>query len=423
MEVVFKFFKKNSHMNWALADQAMVSGVNFFTGLLLARFLGIDEFGKFTLIWMSVLVVNSIQMAMISSPMMSIGPKQEKNAEKIYYRAVILQQLIFSIITFSLLFIGMYLAGLYKTEWQITELALPLALAGAAFQFQDFLRRYFFCRQQAYNAFFNDAISYLGQLGILVWLFFTIEIAISQVLWIIALTSLLAILFGLTQVDTKPPTLENFNAVTKRHWLFSKWLTLMALLQWISGNLIYIIAGSVLGSASVGVLKSCQNIMACCHVLFHAMENFVPSKASKIYMDSGLKNLRGYKNKIVYIGGSLTSLFALLVAVFAKNILLFVYGEAFTDYSYVLQWFSIIYIFMFLALPYRAALRAIENTKSIFMSQIFASIFVICFGWVLVHYFALNGVLFTFLLVYIIVLLYLHISFSYKTPVLMVKLE
>jgi len=36
-----------SHVNWALADQAMVSGSNFITGILLARTLGIAEFGRF----------------------------------------------------------------------------------------------------------------------------------------------------------------------------------------------------------------------------------------------------------------------------------------------------------------------------------------------------------------------------------------
>ena len=68
--------KRHSHVNWALADQAMVSGVYFLTGILLARYLGLEEFGRFTLAWMAVLFANSIQHAMIIAPMMSIGPKQ-----------------------------------------------------------------------------------------------------------------------------------------------------------------------------------------------------------------------------------------------------------------------------------------------------------------------------------------------------------
>jgi len=353
-------------------------------------------------------------MAMISSPMMSIGPKKEEQGEEIYYRAVILQQLCFSVISFLVLFLGMYLGGMYQPTWQVTELALPLALAGTTFQCQDFLRRYFFCRQQANSAFVNDAISYLSQLTILVWLFFTIELNVAQVLWVIALTSFTAILFGLTKIDTQLPTFETFKSIVKRHWLFSKWMTLTAFFQWFSGNLVFIITGSVLGASSVGILKACQNIMACCHVLFQAMENFVPANASHIYKNKGLRDLVNYKNKIVYVGGGLTSIFSLLVAIFAGNILHLIYGEKLQDHSYVLQWFSIIYIFMFLGFPYRAALRAIENTKSIFMSQVVASLIVVSFGWGLVEFFALLGALFTFLLAYVVAFVYLYISFSYR---------
>ena len=39
-----------SHI-WALAEQITVSGVNTLTGTLLALYLGLEEFGRFTLAW------------------------------------------------------------------------------------------------------------------------------------------------------------------------------------------------------------------------------------------------------------------------------------------------------------------------------------------------------------------------------------
>jgi len=63
---------------WALADQGIVSGTSFLTNLMLARFMGLHEFGIFVLAWMSVLFVNSLQTSLIIAPMMSIGPKQEE---------------------------------------------------------------------------------------------------------------------------------------------------------------------------------------------------------------------------------------------------------------------------------------------------------------------------------------------------------
>lgn len=67
----------NGRELYALLDQALVGGVNFLTFALLARALGVREFGVFALAWSAVLLAGNLQMSLIVSPMMSIGPKQD----------------------------------------------------------------------------------------------------------------------------------------------------------------------------------------------------------------------------------------------------------------------------------------------------------------------------------------------------------
>ena len=43
MQLAVRLLTRYSQVNWALVDQTMVSGVNFLTGILLARYLGISE--------------------------------------------------------------------------------------------------------------------------------------------------------------------------------------------------------------------------------------------------------------------------------------------------------------------------------------------------------------------------------------------
>ena len=83
------FLTRHGRVNWALADQSLVSGANFFPTIVLARYLGIEEFGRFTLVWMAVLFANSLQHAMVNMPMMSIGPKQAAADAPRYYGAVL----------------------------------------------------------------------------------------------------------------------------------------------------------------------------------------------------------------------------------------------------------------------------------------------------------------------------------------------
>ena len=410
--MIKELFQRYSHMNWALADQAMVSAVNFLTGIMLARFLGIEEFGRFTLIWLAILFMNSIQMAMISSPMMSIGPKQSHDECSVYYRAVIFQQILFSLFTFLFLFFGIRLVAIWMPEWEIIEVALPVAVVGFFFQNQDFIRRYLFSRQKVRDAFWNDAVSYIGQIILLVIAFSVYEIKILDVFWIIAFTSAMAVGFGLTKLENKLSNNSDLKIITKRHWDFSKWSTLSTLLQWASGNLVFIFTGSILGAGAVGILKAAQNIMAVTHILFQAMENFVPVRASKIYIKHGKTALRLYKNKILLMGGGVTITFAFVVFIFSEELLGAVYGPEYSDYAYVLRWFSIIYIFMFMNFPLSAVLRAVENTKSIFYSQIISSVFVIACSYPLIQMFELKGALFSLLISYVSIMLYLYFSFS-----------
>ena len=132
------------HVNWALADQAMVSAVNFFISILLARYLGLREFGVFTMAWMVVLLVSGMQSAMVALPMMSIGPKQSEETAPVYYGSVFIQQGVVGLLSFALLVMAAFALDIFYPQWGSGELALPTSFVAVAFQAQDFLRRYFF---------------------------------------------------------------------------------------------------------------------------------------------------------------------------------------------------------------------------------------------------------------------------------------
>ncbi len=111
-----------------LADQGFVSGVNFLSTLLLARFLGIEEFGRFTLAWMVVLFANSLQNAAIIQPMLSIGPKHAEAEAPAYYGAVIVQQAVVAAFAFGAVLIGAQASALALPDWGSAASAFRLPL-------------------------------------------------------------------------------------------------------------------------------------------------------------------------------------------------------------------------------------------------------------------------------------------------------
>ena len=82
-------------IKWALADQVLVSGSNFLSTIVLARALGIEEFGRYVLAWAIIVFMQNIQYAAVSSAMLSIGPKQSIEKAPSYFGALFAHQAFF----------------------------------------------------------------------------------------------------------------------------------------------------------------------------------------------------------------------------------------------------------------------------------------------------------------------------------------
>ncbi len=134
----FDLVRRYRSLNYALIDQAMISAVNFLTGVLLARALGIAEFGVFALAWVVIGIFNGLQSSLVGAPMMSVGPKQSAADAPSYFAAVFLHQAAFAASSVVVLLAGVSLASVYLPEWGLARFVYPLAAATAAYQTQDF---------------------------------------------------------------------------------------------------------------------------------------------------------------------------------------------------------------------------------------------------------------------------------------------
>ena len=412
-----RFLTRYSHINWALADQAIVSAVNFLTGIFLARFLGLAEFGRYTLAWMVVLFVSSIHHALINSPMMSIGPQQSDAESPGYFGAVVVHQICFAGLAFILLFFGVQASGVFFPEWRVEGLALPIACASLTYLLQDFLRRYFFTRKRAVTAFANDAVAYLGRLTGLAWLFWWYHTNdIAEVLWVITASFAIATAIGIGGLWGLDWRTHHWATTAKRNWRVARWLVGTALMQWGTGNFFMIAAASVLGAPAVGGLRAAQNIIGITHVLFLGLENAVPSQASRHFYVSGYRALSAYLRRVAWLGGGLTLGAALVIAVAPGFWINLVFGGDYVAYADILRWMALCNSIYFFALPVRAGLRTLEHTKPFFLSQVLAASFSLATAFTLVGHFGLYGVVFGGLTAHLMMQAVLWRAFARRAP-------
>lgn len=391
IQLARRLLARYSHANWALTDQTIISGVNFLTAILLARYLGLEEFGRFTLAWMFVLFINSLQHAMIISPMMSIGPKQSESDAPAYFGTTIIQQLLFSLLVFVLLLVGIESARTLLHGWELERLGFPLAVAAFFAQAQEFLRRYFFTRGRPGAAFAIDVVRYLGQIVILFWLLQNFPMDSAGALWAISICAAVATVFGILCVNKVTWDLDAIRTITKHHWHFAKWLIGSAVLQWTSGSFFILAAGALLGAAAVGALRAAQTLMGITNILFLGLENVVPVRAAWHFGNGGNKPLVKYLRRVALAGGVGVASISAIVAVAPEFTLNFVYGSEYSEYGYILRWMAVAYVISFMGLPLRAGLRAIEHTRSIYSAYQWTTLFTLVTAYPIIEILGISG--------------------------------
>lgn len=378
---------------WALSDQALVSGANFVTNLILARSLGLSGFGVYALSWTVVLLISGLQMAIIISPMMTIAPKQETALRPLYFGAVTVHELCFSVSSALCLYLATLASARWFPTWHVRPLALPLAVATGAFLLQDFARRYFFTLRRSRHAMLCDALSYLTQLPLLWWLGSRKQLTTSGALWIIGFTSLFSVAFSLFWREEMHFSRDTIIAVARRHWAMVRWLVPSAVLQWTSQNLVLVFAPVYYGAAAAGALRSCQNIVAIAHIWFLGLENVVPAEASRQLHEHGVEHSLQYIWKILRNWGLLTLGFMLLISITPSFWLHLLYGAQYAQFGYVLRLYSLLYLITFLGVPLRAGLQAVEYVAPALWSYGVTTIFAAAAAGPLAKHFGLVGVL------------------------------
>ena len=355
--------------------------------------MGLERFGVFTLAWMSIQFVSSFQMAIITAPMLSIGPKQTAEESPAYYGAVFVKQLIFCGISFFLLVVGGYLSRDIFPSWQGDSLAIPLATTAVAFQTQDFIRRYFFSRGQVANAFINDCISYGGQLLIFLWMAEVTHIDSVRAIWVIGTTSGMATLVGIFSIHRIVIDRQVFRAVMIRHWHFSKWLLLKMHINQLTTYPLMWSLGFFRGSEEVGILNASKNIVGVLHVIYLSLDNIIQPRASRLMATLGLDASIQYILRVIQIAAIPVVAVCLAAAIFPRELTTMFYGSILHGHEDVMILFAASYFVAFLEKPFSYILLTLEQTRLMALSDVSKLIVVLTLSVPIVKLYGATGVM------------------------------
>ncbi len=378
---------------WALLDQALVSGANFSNGILLARTLGPERYGRFVLETLIILFVQGMFMGFITGPMMVMAPEHEGDSLASYTSEL----LGLAAVTAFVCTAGAVAAHIFMPGAQHGSPAAAFGAAALAFILQDFIRRYRFATGSPRTSFTLDAVAYLGFLGAVGGMAAAgIEITVPRVFAAQAATFTLSMcLPGALPVAQAP----RFRGETvRRYWREGRWLVGSQMLNWSSYNLITIGAGWIGGAAVAGTIKIAQNVAGLLNPVMQAIENIVPTEASRTLLAEGNSGLRRYIRTALLVIGAVYTVILGVIVVFRQQIVGIVYGARYLDAANLILWFSFGTLVLSMSCVVNAGLRATNTSRGVFAGLLASSVCVIGLGYWAYTGYGLNGAGAVFLL-------------------------
>jgi len=393
-------------------DQFIVSGSNFLISILVLRFIGIENFGIFSFIWLLLLFINSVQLAYIISPLLTNAPKQNKSEINLFYGNSFIQQFFFTLLAFIFSFYFLDFLGNFIKNYELKKFSLSFSLIILFSQFYQFLRRICFSKKLFLKATISDFILYLFIISSLVYLNFLNELDLNKILWVFVIFFFIGTIYNLPLILSFNFNIKKTPKFIKENWVIGKWLLFTSILQWFSGNLWVINTGIILGPFTLGIVRACQTVLNISNLAFQSFENIFPFLTSLKYKTGGLKSMHTYLVSLNKKGLLFTIFFSVIIIFLAKPILYFFYGYEAANYSKLLIFLTFLIPLHFLQYPFSYGLRTLDKTKPIFFSYLFTSVFSILASTYIINNFKLSGLIFGLYFSQIIISSYIYLSYK-----------
>ncbi len=350
---------------WVFADQAVVSGCNFLVSALMARFLGVSDFGQWILVFGVVLYANTIAGALVWLPMLTLAPRLEDPLERRHFlQGALAYQMGLTAVIAMVVGLGGAALAWWRPDWVTLSSVVGLAVVVVCFQLQDWVRRYCFANGDAVPALTLDVIAYGGQVALIVALQLSGRLSLSGALMAVAVPYALSFVCGLLVLRLRPDW-QNGMSVTRTFWRVGRAYLFGEQTQWFgTAGLLYATA-QVLGAQSSGAVRAVQSLLGPTTMLFQASNNLVLPRSAVAYQQSGRRGLSSYLLKVMWMFG--VPLFAGLAVLsfLGTQAMTLAFGQAYAAYGglVAVQALQVGLTFVWLLAMYRA--RTLDRTDLI----------------------------------------------------------
>ena len=382
--------RSSGNVKSAMGSQVITSAANFITSILLVRGLGLEQFGRFSVAFLLIMVVRNFLNGMVLTPMSVVAPRLRTGSDAAYRGFLLVNAIGFCIGASLLLWsTSVPLGALLNAPW-LPEFAIAIAVASATTNFTDFLRRYFFVRSAGATALTVDFLRFTVQLAILATAYVAAPDLLSPTfaLWSMTAGSIVAGLVGMLRYGEASWSRRLWKTAWPRHWNFIKWMTPTMALDSVQGQAPMFIGAAILGESALGLVRAIQQVANVLNLPFNALTQIAPSMGATAMKEAGIQGLKKLLLRMTLFSVSVVGAGSLLVLMLYKKILVDLLGITEPGAFGVLLAYMLLNIFMLLRLALiiftqvkeRPAINTAANIVGTSFALIVAPFMIVSFG-------------------------------------------
>lgn len=371
-----------------LLDHVVVSGSRFLLSILIARALGLEDFGLYSLLWTIVTLASSMQIPVTITPMMQLGPRISQCRQAEFFATAMFAQLAYSVVAMP--FVSVAAAVIVWGRGDALAIILAINAYVLIFNQYEYFRRYFFTKGYRVAAFCFDAILYALLLAIIFGFLHLGGMSIATYLAISSVPAFVFCLLTLRFYQYRRTQRSIHSAQGRRIWRIASPLIVSTLAGFVSGHAFVYSSALFLGAEEVGGIAAARNMMGPLTVLMMSLENSMTREAVLLYRDSHtslMVYVRQTRIKWVIVFAA----YAGLAALFAEDLLKLSYGEDFGQFFTLIYWMGAASIPQVLSRIQAVKLRTVGNMKAIRDANIIAMFIACAVAPIAIYLFRLNG--------------------------------
>ena len=378
----------------AVLDQAVVSGTNFLTVVLVGRACGQEELGYYSLGVTILVLLASIQESLVTAPYTVFRERLRGWRRDQYAGRVLVQQSILALAAAAgIAAIAAAFGGVHgEMAWVVAAVVPPVLL-------RDFCRRLGFVHGRIGGALALDLAVAAIQLGTLAWLANLGQLTASVTFAVVG------IVCGAVAIACMFLSRSDFHLQRRRvgrevgrHWEFGRWVAAGQMVGVAHGYAVHWLLVLMIGPSATGAFAACLAIALLSNPFYLGMGNLLGPWTARARADGGKAAVRRVVTQSALFLVAVMGAFCAFVAVFGSSLMEVLYGDGFSGHGFALTALAAAFAVTSAGMAADHGLRALSRPRVAFTGSLIGLLVTITVGAILVSHWGIAGAAFGYLM-------------------------